>query len=168
METGGLIIRTAGAEDLAALDALLARAYPKLLRNDYPPSVMVLAVPIIARAQPRLIGSGTYFVAEEAGEIVGAAGWTAAAPGRGSGPQGEANVRHVVTDDRRLRRGIGRALMGHVFKTAQAAGMRGMRCLSTRTAEPFYAALGFEPVGEVTVSLAPMVEFPAVEMWRAL
>ena len=58
-----LTIRPGRTEDIAPLDALLARSYPRLLAADYPPSVLVTAIPRISRAQPRLVTSGTYFVA---------------------------------------------------------------------------------------------------------
>ncbi|MFN3148074.1 MAG: GNAT family N-acetyltransferase [Paracoccaceae bacterium] len=162
--TETMTIRTARPDDLARVDALLARAYPRLLRPDYPPSVMVLALPIIARARPELLSSGTYFVAETAeGEILGAGGWT---PGRGA--LGRADVRHVVTDDRATRRGIGRAILSRVFETATAAGIRGLDCQSTRTAVPFYRALGFQPIRQITIPLAPGIAFPAMLLQRRL
>ncbi|MEE4118580.1 MAG: hypothetical protein V2I65_06165 [Paracoccaceae bacterium] len=72
-----ITIRATGVGDIAAIDALLARSYPALLRNDYPPSVMVTAVPLIARARPELVTCGTYYVAEDiAGRVLAAGGWT--------------------------------------------------------------------------------------------
>jgi GNAT superfamily N-acetyltransferase len=163
-----ITIRTATRADIAAIDALLARSYPRLLKADYPPSVLVTAIPRISRAQPGLVTSGTYYVAVDDARIVGAGGWTATAPAGGGILPGRANVRHVVTDDRMVRRGIGRALMTHVFEAAAAAGMTWMHCLSTRTAVPFYAALGFDVIGDTTVPLGPGVDFPAVAMRRDL
>jgi hypothetical protein len=46
-------IRATTKRDIAAVDALLARAYPRLLKGDYPPSTLVMAVPLISRAQSR-------------------------------------------------------------------------------------------------------------------
>ena len=155
-------IRVATRRDTSAIDALLARSYPKLLKPDYPPSVLVLAIPLISRAQPKLITSGTYYVAEEGGTIVGAGGWT---PGRRTGV---ANVRHLVTDDRVTRRGVGRALMEHSFATARAAGAGLMHTQSTLTAVPFYTALGFERIKEITVPLGPAIALPCVSMIRPL
>jgi len=163
-----LVIRPSARADLSALDALYARAYPKLLRGFYPPSVLVTALPIISRVQPALVASGTYFVAELDGRIVGAGGWTPARPGSGRRDPGRGNIRHVVTDDRMVRRGIGRRLVTHVIADARAAGCSWLHCLSTRTAVPFYAALGFDRLGEVTVPLGGSVPFPAVEMRRDL
>ena len=164
------IVRSAAKGDIAAVDALLARTYPRLLKPDYPPSVLVTALPLISRAQPALVTSGTYYVAEDAaGRILGAGGATAAIPGKpGLAEAGRANVRHVVTDDRAVRRGVGRAIHSRCFDAARAKGMIWMHCLSTRTAVPFYRAMGFIELGEVTVPLAPGIDFPAVEMRRDL
>ena len=157
-----IAIRPAVPGDLAALDALFARAYPKLLKADYPPSVLVTALPLISRAQPALLRTGTFHVAETAdGALVGAGGWTA----RG-GTVGD--VRHVVTDDRYQRRGIGRAILERVFEQAGAAGLTLLDCKSTHTAVPFYSALGFETVAPISVELRPGIHFPAIRMERRL
>ncbi len=152
-------IRPSRDSDLAAVDALLARSYPKLLKADYPPSVLVTALPIISRARPELVGCGSYFVAEEAGGIIGAGGWT-----RDGRRADLGHIRHVVTDDRALRRGVGRAILSCALDSARDAGIAELECWSTRTAEPFYAALGFAAEGPMEVSLAPAVRFPAVRM----
>ena len=158
-----LTVRAATPADLAAVDALLARSYPKLLKADYPPSVLVLALPLIARARPELLASGTYYVAETLdGRLIGAGGWT-----RGRDPS-RAEVRHVVTDDRALRRGAGRAILDHVIAAARRGRVRRLDCQSTRTAVPFYRAMGFESQGEVGVPLGPGIVFPAVRMSRPI
>jgi N-acetylglutamate synthase-like GNAT family acetyltransferase len=163
-----ILLRRASMADLAAVDGLLARSYPKLLAPDYPPSVLVLAVPRIARARPELVASGTYFLAEDAeGRIIAAGGWTRAAP-TGETVADVGNVRHVATDPSVTRSGIGRALMTRVIEDARASGIARLDCLSTRTAVPFYAALGFRALGPVDVALAPGVVFPAVRMVAGL
>ena len=164
-----LTIRPAGLRDLAAIDGLLAQSYPALLKHDYPPSALVTALPLIARANPRLIASATYFVAtDETGQIIGAGGWTWTGPQGGAGPRDLAHVRHVVTDHRRVRTGIGRALMTHVFETARAAGAGRLDCQSTLTAVPFYARLGFREIGPIEIRLRPGIDFPAVRMLKNL
>ena len=172
-----LTLRHATLSDLSAVDALLARSYPRLLAPDYPPSVLVTAVPIIARARPELLASGRYWLALDAGgRLVGAGGWSAQAPvpsdrssgGAGTRRQGVAHVRHVATEPDAVRRGVGRALMARVMSEARAAGYGQMECLSTRTAVPFYASVGFHDVGPVSVNLRPGIDFPAVRMVCAL
>jgi GNAT superfamily N-acetyltransferase len=155
-----LTLRLATLADLAAVDMLLARSYPRLLAADYPPSLRVMAVPRLARAQPGLLGSGRYWLAcDAAGGILGAGGWSTSGPGR-------AEIRHVATDPAATRRGIGRAVLGQVMAQAGGQGATAFDCLSTRTAVPFYAALGFRALGEVEIALAPGISFPAVRMVR--
>jgi len=169
MNPAAYTVRPSVPGDLTALDALLAASYPALLRPDYPPSVMVTALPLISRAQPALLASGTYFVAETAeGRLLGAGGWTAGAPGSGERAARVGHVRHVVTDRRAVRRGVGRAIMEEVFRTSRAAGIGRLDCMSTRTAVAFYAALGFETLGPVEISLRPGIGFPAVAMRKML
>lgn len=157
-------IRATTPADLAGVDALLAASYPRLLKADYPPSVLVTALPLISKANPALLACGTYYLAEEPdGRILGAGGWT---PDRAQ-PQ-LAHVRHVVTEYRSLRRGIGRAIIAHALEEARLAGYSRMECWSTRTAERFYAAMGFAALGAMEVTLAAGIGFPAVRMSCAL
>ena len=157
-------IRRAKLDDIGALDSLLRRSYGPLLRADYPPSTLVLALPRMARAQPRLIASGRYYLAEEGGEVLGAGGWSPEPPGGGAVLPGLGHIRHVATDARAVRRGIGRALLGQVFEEARAKGISRMSSLSTLTAVPFYEALGFRPLRRIDLSFGAGVAFPAVEM----
>jgi len=157
------IVRPSVKTDLPAVDALLARSYPKLLKADYPPSVLVTALPIISRARPELIGCGTYYVAEEAGQILGAGGWT-----RDRMRADKGHIRHVVSDDRALRRGVGRAILDLAIETARQSGVVELECASTLTAVPFYEAMGFDREEPLVIDLAPGIQFPAVRMRQKL
>lgn len=160
-----LSLRKASPADLSAVDRLLGRSYPRLLAADYPPSVMVMAVPLISRARPELLASGRYFVAEDPdGRLLAAGGWSRSNPTGAMMQDLSGHVRHVATDPDAVRQGVGRALMRHVMQDAWAEGVVRLDCLSTRTAVPFYRALGFRPVGAVDVPLAPAVVFPALRM----
>ncbi|MBO9449264.1 GNAT family N-acetyltransferase [Tropicibacter sp. R16_0] len=157
-------VRPTTRDDLAVVDALLARSYPKLLKEDYPPSVLVTALPLISRAQPALLTSGTYYLVETDGRrILGAGGWSRDKQARDVG-----HIRHVVTDATATRRGVGRLLLGHVLEQARAQGVAQMECWSTFTAEPFYRAMGFESLGPIDVPLQPGITFPAVRMKQRL
>jgi len=167
--TPTLSLRLASPADLSAVDQLLSRSYPRLLAADYPPSTLVLAVPRIARARPELLASGSYFLAEDPeGRVLAAGGWTRGAPPRMAGIADTGDVRHVATDPDVARRGVGRALMTRVMQDARGAGMQWLNCLSTRTAVPFYAALGFRPLHEAEVALAPGIVFPVLRMMADL
>ncbi len=156
-------IRPSSIKDLAAVDALLSRSYPKLLKADYPPSVLVTALPLISRAQPDLLKTGTYYVAEVGASIAGVGGWT---PDRKI--PALAHIRHVGTDDRYQRMGIARAVVEHCLKTARANGFTQMECWSTRTAVPFYTSLGFETLGPIDVPLREGITFPSIRMMRSI
>ncbi len=167
--TEALTLRATTRADLTRIDALLSRTYPALLKHDYPPSLLVTAIPLISRAQPALVASGRYFaVLTPDDEIVGAGGVTISAPPGRPARRGVGHIRHVVTDHRRTRQGIGRALMEHIFATAKDDGMSTLECLSTLTAVPFYAACGFSRVAPVTVPLRPGIDFPVILMQRSI
>jgi hypothetical protein len=87
----------------------LSESYPALLKPDYPPSVLVTALPLITRANPALLRSGTYFVAEDAeGRALAAGGWTYSAPQGGVGPRDLGHIRHVVAHPSMSRAGAWR------------------------------------------------------------
>ncbi|MGP3698762.1 GNAT family N-acetyltransferase [Rhodobacter sp. NSM] len=159
MTVPGLHLRLARPEDLAAVDALFAHSYGRLLRADYPPSVLVTAVPLLARAQPVLLASGRYWIAEPEGRILAAGGWSL----RGVG---EGEIRHLVTHASHVRKGIATALLGRAIAQASAEGVLRFHCLATRTAIPFYERMGFRRLGEVSVRLGPGVTFPGERMLR--
>ncbi len=164
MRTGSITLRSATGRDVKAVDDLLARSYPRLLKADYPPSVFVTAVPVISRANPALVTSGTYYVAESSdGDLIGAGGWSPAPRTRDA-----AQVRHLVVDWRHQREGIGRRLMMGIFSEARLQGVRRLEAQATRTAVRFYEAMGFDNLGETVVPLRPGIDFPVVLMRRFL
>ncbi|MBF9032487.1 GNAT family N-acetyltransferase [Rhodobacterales bacterium HKCCE3408] len=169
MLTDQITIRPTTAADMSAVDALLAASYPSLLKPDYPPSVLVTALPLISRANPGLLRSGTYFVAMDGtGRALAAGGWSHAAPQGGVGPRDLGHIRHVATHPSVVRKGLATAVMHQALAQAFAAGIRRLLCQSTRTAVPFYEKLGFRARAEIEIALRPGITFPAVEMIRSL
>jgi ribosomal protein S18 acetylase RimI-like enzyme len=167
--TDQITIRPTRADDLAAVDALLAASYPILLKPDYPPSVLVTAIPLISRARPELLRCGSYYLAQDAqGQVLAAVGWTQGGPQGGVGPRELGHVRHLVTHPKATRRGLARTLLNHCFDQARAAGITRLSCQSTRTAVALYQAMGFASVGEIEIMLRPGITFPAVQMQRAI
>ncbi len=160
-------VRVSTPSDMMAVDALLSRSYPVLLKRDYPPSLLVTAIPLISRANPRLMSSGTYFVVEsENGAIVGAGGWTPSAPPGFANEPDIGHVRHIVTDHRLTRLGIGRLLMDRIVLDSETSGVAQLECFSTLTAQAFYVACGFRTLAPMQVSLRPGIDFPAIHMRR--
>ncbi len=159
-------IRPAYLGDREVVDRLFAASYPDLLPQDYDRGVLKGALPIITSAQDALLTSGTYYLAEcaETDEVVGAGGWADVSPTRGVGNPQQGHVRHVATRSDWLRRGVAKALIDVTLASAGAHGMTKMACMSTHTARAFYHAMGFDERGEVELTLAPGVHFPAVQM----
>lgn len=167
--TGKFSIRSARADDIPALDDVLYRAFDTCLRADYPAKVLDRAVPMMGRARPELVETGTYFVATDgAGRILGAGGWTATPPHGGHAEGQVGNIRHFGVDPDFGGRGIASAIMAHVVRDAKARGVKRMDCLSTRSAVGFYRSTGFEVTGAQDVVLGEGVVFPAIEMVRLM
>ena len=169
MSDAPIEVRPAGPADAPAVERVLAASYGTLLSRDYPPDLLRAALPVMTRANPALLSSGTYHVAVLSGAVVGCGGWTLATPGRPDVPPDPAHghVRHFATDPAVLRHGVGRALLERCRAEATAAGVARLECWSTLTARPFYEALGFRAVGPIDVEL-PGVRFPGVRLILAL
>ena len=58
------ILRVARPEDRAAVSDLLSRSYSILMAPAYPADLLALALPVITKASPALLGSGRYAVIE--------------------------------------------------------------------------------------------------------
>ena len=161
-------IRRAQGSDFPAVDRLFSTSYPILLREAYDAETCVKALPIIGRAQPDLVRSGSFFLVLRGALLVGAGGWTLEAPGTGDISPDTGHVRHVVTHHRHQRHGVGRRLLDYIMLHAQGQGVRRLCCYSTLNAVPFYAAMGFKAERDVTLPLAGSVPFPAVRMSATL
>lgn len=162
-------VRAAMPADTAEIDALFRASYGQLLKQHYDAAVLEAALPSLLLTSPRLLNSGTFFVAEAGeGEIVAAGGWTQATPFGGVGPREIGHMRRVAVHPDHTRRGIGSVLLGHILDNARLTGVERMCCLSTLSARAFYEAQGFAASGEVELALKPGVHLPAVQMARDL
>jgi GNAT superfamily N-acetyltransferase len=164
-------IRAATPDDAEAVTALLSASYPALLAPGYEPEVLARALPLMTRANPALLRSGTYYLALSAqADTIGCGGWTLQRPGAPSAPIDRqlGHIRHFGTHPRWQRRGIGRALMDRCVREARAAGLARLECYSTLVAERYYQALGFTTVEPITVTLGEGIDFPSLRMIRSL
>lgn len=160
-------LRTARPDDLERLSALIALSYGKLYAGWYAPEVLAEALPKISAANPRLLESDTYFVAEENGEAIGCGGCSAEAPGNRENTAGTGHIRHVAVHPDHLRKGVGSMIMQRVFETARAAGIKRLECLSSLQAEAFYSKQGFRKTGVVDIPFGD-ITFASVDMERPL
>ena len=161
-------IRTATANDEELLTRLIAASYARLDNGAYEAGVFAAALPLMSRANPKLLSSGTYYIAECDGEPAACGGWTMEKPGSGEIVVGVAHIRHFATHPAHLRKGLARLLLERCLAEATEAGMRLMKSQATLPAEAFYAAAGFRRVGPIDVEMGPGVALPAVDMERPL
>jgi N-acetylglutamate synthase-like GNAT family acetyltransferase len=167
--TAHFTLRVADSRDFAAVSTLLETSYPKLLTLGYEPLVLARALPLMTRANPRLLASGTFYLAETGrGQLIGCGGWTKEQPGSAAIVDGEAHVRHFATHPDWIRRGVGGALLVRCLRDATAAGVRGLQCHSSLVAVEFYRASGFVPVRPIDLELTSEVYFPSVLLRREL
>ncbi len=145
-------VRVATTADAVAVSEVLAASYGELLTADYDAAVLARALPLMSKANPVLLESGRYYVAETAdGRIIGAGGWSVERPGSTEVIDGLAHVRHFATDPRWIGRGVATAILTRCSNDAAAAGARTMEAYSTLSAVNFYQALGFVTVGTFDV-----------------
>jgi len=167
--TDAVRIRIARPEDAAAVELLLAASYPILMAAAYAPDALAAALAVMMRANPRLLASGTFYLAVAGdGAVIGCGGWTRERPGTTVVDGTTGHIRHFATDPACVRQGIGRALISHVVTCARAGGLTRLECYASFNAEPFYAACEFRRVDQVEIALEEGVLLPAVLMQRPI
>ncbi len=162
-------IRVATETDFDAVCKLLSASYPALLAEHYDASLLSLALPLMTKANPQLLASGTFYIAESRGySITACGGWTKEQPGSGRLEPGLAHIRHFATHPDWINQGLARAILNRCIEDAIDHDAVVLECQSTRASEGFYAAQGFKTRGAIEVALKPNVSFPALLMRRVL
>ena len=161
-------MRVSTPSDSDAVSALLVASYTNLLAASYDGATLGRTLPYMTRANPGLLASGTYYVAEtEPGNLAGCGGWTTAAPGSGEVVESEAHIRHFATHPDWVGRRVGASLLARCASDARSIGIDTLHCFSTLNAEPFYRACGFQTIRHIDVPMGPNL-FQAVLMRRRL
>jgi GNAT superfamily N-acetyltransferase len=167
----------ADAEEIQALmRASIAAIFPAFHTEDETRA----AVEEIGRVDLTLIEDGTFYVHEEAGEIVACGGWsrrnklyTGSGAGEDDGrlldPATEpARVRAMFVRGDWTRRGLGRAIMDACEAAARAEGFTRLALMATLPGEPLYRACGFRETGRTTITLADGTKLAGVAMERPI
>jgi len=170
-----LALRPATPDDIPVLNALIERSARQLSVGYYTPAEIEAAVRHVFGVDTTLVRDGTYFVVHDDGVLAGCGGWShrrtlyggdqrpvdgagtdiALPPAAAIGDQLQpgvdpAKVRAFFVAPEHARRGIGRFLLDACLDAARAAGFTRAELMATLPGVPFYAALGFAPVREVT------------------
>ena len=172
-------LRTATHADRAALQTLIERSARELGAADYRPEQIEGALQGAFGVDTQLIDDGTYFVAEEAGRLVGCGGWSwrrtlfggdshsARNAGELDPRTDAAKIRAFFIDPDYARRGIGRALLQRCETEARARGFTRFELMGTLPGVRLYQALGYVPGELMHYPVAPGVTIEFVPMHKS-
>jgi GNAT superfamily N-acetyltransferase len=174
-------LRRATPEDVPALRALIEESVRGLGGGYYTGGQVESALRFLLGPDTRLIADGTYYVVEEAGELVAAGGWGRRRTTHGGDqakPGGGDDLLDPATDPARIRaffvrpgwarRGLGRLLFDRCAADAAAAGFRSLELVATLPGEPLYRALGFAALERSEVAMPDGLTLPVVRMARPM
>jgi GNAT superfamily N-acetyltransferase len=148
-------LRKATLADVPALDALIARSARGLSAADYRTAQIEGALRGAFGVDTQLLADGTYFVVEDAGQMVGCGGWSFRATlFGGDGRAGRdastldpktqaAKIRAFFVDPGSARRGIGSLLLDRCEREARAHGYARVELMATLPGVKLYAARGY-------------------------
>ena len=160
-------VRVSTLSDADAVSAVLAASYSTLLTSHYEKTLLDRALPFMTKANPKLLASGTYYVAQSIRDgIVGCGGWTPEHPETGDVLKEEAHIRHFATHPNWTRRRVAQSIMERCCMDSKAQGIDKLLCYSTLAAESFYRASGFIPIATLDVLMGAKVSFKTVMMQR--
>ncbi len=166
---GGFRIRVSTPADEARVTDLLKASYPALMAPSYHKAVLASAIPLMTRANPKLLSSGSYYVAVgDEGRFVGGGGWTMERPGTGEIAGDLAHIRHFAVRADCTGLGVARAIYTRCETEARTAGVGRFECYSSLNAEGFYGALGFKRIRPISVPMGRDIALPSILMERSI
>ena len=174
----GYLLRLATADDRAALETLIALSARTLGAADYSAAETEGALRGAFGVDTQLIRDGTYFVVEQAGQLVGCGGWSRrrtlfggdARPDRDAAEldprRDAAKIRAFFVHPGFVRRGIGAAILDRCERDAMAHGFTRFELMGTLPGVRLYAARGYVagdpidwPLGDgLAIKFVPMTK----------
>jgi GNAT superfamily N-acetyltransferase len=169
-------IRNAVLADRPVLEALIARSARGLSVNDYTAEQIEGALRGAFGVDTQLIEDGTYFIAESEGKMVGCGGWSFRRTLFGGDARAErdaglldphtdaAKIRAFFVDPNHARQGIGRAILEHCEREAQARGYRRFELMGTLPGVRLYRECGYVASPQIEYDVGGGVSIPFVPM----
>ena len=158
-------LRLATLEDADAIDALMKASTRDIFPRFYDEQQTASAILYIASVDRMLIEDGTYFVIEEAGQLIACGGWsrrdklyTGSGPGstdaRLLDPAAEpARVRAMFTRPDRTRLGLGTRILAACETAASAEGFHTLALMATLPGLRLYESYGFRITAQTQVPM---------------
>jgi N-acetylglutamate synthase-like GNAT family acetyltransferase len=174
------IIRKATLSDRDAIQQLIAKSARGLSRADYSETQIEGAIKTVFGVDTNLILDGTYFVADNDGELIGCGGWSRRRTLFGGDqyttrPAGEldpkteaAKIRAFFIHPEHARKGIARAILTRCETEATAAGFQALELMSTLPGIKLYRACGYEGTERVELDVGNNVTIGLVPMRKQL
>jgi GNAT superfamily N-acetyltransferase len=169
-------IRLATPDDADAIEVLMRASIREIFPAFYSPGQVASSIEFVGLVDRQLIEDGTYFVIDEAGDLIACGGWslrdklyTGSAPGddedRRLDPATDAaHVRAMFVRADRTRRGLGTRILEASEAAAREAGFRRMTLMATLPGYELYERYGFRVVDRTEVALPDGVLVECVEM----
>lgn len=171
-------IRKATLADRPAIEQLIIASARGLSRADYSEKQIEGAIKTVFGVDTNLILDGTYFVADNDGDLIGCGGWSkrktlfggdqyATRDAAELDPKTEAaKIRAFFIHPEHARKGIARAILNECEAEAKAAGFRSLELMATLPGIKLYLACGYKgqdrvelKVGDaLTIGLLPMTK----------
>lgn len=172
-------LRKANIADIPALEKLIDASVRGLQAQDYTAEQIDAALRTVFTVDSQLIEDGTYFVAEQDGEMIGCGGWSQRKTLCGGDHHAvrenilmdplldAAKIRAIFVHPQWARQGVGSFLLKAAEDAAIAAGFRRLEMGATLTGVPVYLRRGYHVVEKMTVPLEAGVTLPVVRMEKA-
>jgi GNAT superfamily N-acetyltransferase len=150
-----IALRLAAHADIARLSELIARSARGLSTEDYRPEQVDGALRGAFGIDTQLIDDGTYFVAEQDGELAGCGGWSFRSTLFGGDARAErdaslldpatqaAKIRAFFVEPSKARLGVGTSLLERCENEARARGFTRAELMATLPGLKLYAARGY-------------------------
>jgi len=173
-------LRRARPDDVATVQRLIERSVRQLGAAWYTADQITSALRFMFGVDTQLIDDGTYYVVQQADDIVASGGWSGRRTLFGGDqwkhgadapldPATEAaRIRAFFVDPGSARRGLGRLLFDRCLTDARSAGFQRLELMATLPGEPLYRALGFAADERVDLELPDGAQVPLVRMSRAI
>jgi GNAT superfamily N-acetyltransferase len=174
-----LTLRLATRDDMTEMSALMGAAIEQLMPAFLTPDQVAGSHETMG-IDTQLIDDGTYFVVEEAGQIVGCGGWSRRttlyggnhSAGRDDTPLNPATdaarVRAMYTHPDHARRGIGRMIIDAAEAAARAEGFTRTTLGATLAGEPLYTKCGYVEIERRMKHASNGAIIPLLVMEKAL
>ncbi len=170
------VIRKANLDDRDAIAQLIKDSARSLSRADYSDAQIEGAIATVFGVDTNLILDETYFVADNAGTLIGCGGWSkrktlfggdqwATRDATQLDPETDAaKIRAFFIHPEHARKGIARAILAACESEARTCGFQALELMSTLPGIKLYRACGYRgedrvelEVGDgVTIGLVPM------------